>query len=132
MKTLYNFMRPKKKQSVRFTVSDRFLDEEGNLAVWEMRPLSGRKAVEVQEQTEGQSEVRRMAACAAEAMIVPDLHDKELLDWISEQEGRPVLSAADALLYLLNDLELAEVIRLYSKLIGDGVSVAALAEEAKN
>ena len=45
MKTLYNFMRPKKKQSVRFTVSDRFLDEEGNLAVWEMRPLSGQKAV---------------------------------------------------------------------------------------
>lgn len=132
MKNLNTYLKPVKKHNIRFTVSDRFVDEDGNKAVWEMRPLRAKETLEIQEQMEGQSQTRIMIAYLAEALIEPDLHDKELLDALSEQEGRTILSAVDALLCILEDNEIGELAKLYQKMNGEGTSVMELAEEAKN
>ena len=43
METLKNFLHPKRKENIRFVLSDSFVDEQGNPLEWEMRQIKAKE-----------------------------------------------------------------------------------------
>lgn len=132
MKSLNSFLHPKRKENMKFILSDAFLDENGKPIEWELRQLSAKEGIELQKKMEGRDYMAVMTAYVANALVYPDLRDKELLDALSEQEGRPVLSPMEALPLLTTDAELATLIQKYSAHNDLTTSFADKVEEAKN
>lgn len=132
MKSLINFLNPKRKENLKFVLSDDFSDEDGKPLEWEMRQLSAREGLDLKNQIENADYMGIMTAYVAEALVYPDLHDKELLDALSEREKRPILKASDALIALVSDAELAELVSRYSKHNELTRSFEEKKEEAKN
>ena len=116
MKSLDAFLHPKRKPNLKIALSTAFQDEEGKPLEWELRQLAAKEGLEMKEQLEGVPDYMQiMTEYVAESLVFPDLHDKELLDALSEREKRPVLKASDALVALVSDAELAELVQQYTK-----------------
>lgn len=133
MKNLKSFLYPKKKENLKFVLSEAFTDENGTPIEWEMRELTAEEGIEVRQQIgSGGDAVQILAAFVAEALVYPNLHDKELLDELSQIKGRPVFSARDALFAVVpsNRLmgKLCSIYKQYNEL---DVDISGLIEQLK-
>lgn len=110
-----------KQTKIRFRLSGRFEEEDGSKAVWEMRRLTLGEKIRIREREakKRRTEFGKMVALAAEALTVPNLHNKELLVALTERENRFILTPADAILVMLNEGELRRLIRIYAQLNED-------------
>lgn len=115
MKSLDSFLNPKRKENLRFVLSDAFQGEDGEPLEWEMRQLSAKEGLELKCQISGGDYMEIMTAYVAHALVYPDMHDAELQDALSKREGKPIVRPADALVALVSDAELAELVRRYSE-----------------
>ena len=57
METLKNFLHPKRKENIRFVLSDSFVDEQGNPLEWEMRQIKAKEGMEISRDCEGAPEM---------------------------------------------------------------------------
>ena len=113
MKSLDSFLNPKRKENARFMLSDAFISEDGKPIEWEMRQLSAKEGIEVQKQTNSKEYSEMMIAYVAHSIVYPNLKDKELLDGLTQKEGRPILKVTDALKAITTDAEMASLISRY-------------------
>ena len=133
MEDLKAFLHPKEKKPITFVLSDRFIGEkDGKPKVWKMRKLSLREGVELQERVEGMSQIRVLLASIAETIVYPDLHSKELLDALGEKEGRRLFRPEEALMALLNDDEMARLLKIYAEYNESNISMESMVDEVKN
>ncbi len=132
MKSLNSFLNPKRKENLKFVLSDAFIDEAGQPIEWELRQLSAQEGLELQNQISDANYTTVMTEYVAAAMVYPNLHDTELLNGLSQKAGRKILKASDALVAMLTDVELAEAINRYSKYNELTTGIEEMVEEAKN
>jgi len=127
MKSLNSFLNPKRKPNLKFKLEA--FEEE-----FEMRLLSAQEDTEISKQIAGGGEtgVDIMTRYVAESLVVPDLHSKELLDALSEREGRKVLDVADALKCLVNGAELSKLITIYNDFANVTVDFGKEVNDIKN
>ena len=112
MYSYYNgLLNPKRKENLRFVLSNAFLDGAGNPLEWELRELTAAEGAELAR--ENDSKFRIMTRMIARSLVCPDLHDAEFLSELSKQRGRTFLDAAEALTAIVTDSELAHLIFLY-------------------
>lgn len=102
---------------VRFQLSSRFRGRDGSVLAWEMKQLNIREKVRVRErETLGnKTEYGKLLALAAEALTIPDLHDKGLMLALTERENRPVLTPMDAMMAILSEGELRRLLEIYTQ-----------------
>ena len=133
MKNLRSFLYPKKKENLKFVLSDAFIDDDGKPIEWEIRQLTAKEGIEARKQLNQSDDiVEQSLGYLAEAVVYPDLHDKELLDGISEIIGHKVLSAKDVLLYLLDDDQIIGLVSTYLQYSAIDRTVDELAANLKN
>ncbi len=132
MKSLQSFLHPKRKENLRFALSDAFVGEDGKPIEWEMRQLSAAEGMELTRALDGKNYMDVMTAYVAKSLVYPNLHDKELLEALGKREGRPVFKAADALVCMLSDAELGNLINRYTQLNELTTGISELISEAKN
>ena len=127
MKSLNNFLNPKRKPNLKFKLEA--FDEE-----FEMRQLTADEDLRVSRQVreKGESSEEIMVRYVAESMVVPDLHNKELLDALSEREGRKILDPVQALKGIVNGPELSVLVSVYMDYANATVSFSKKVEEVKN
>lgn len=128
MKSLNSFLNPKRKPNLKIKLSPDFIDEDGNVIEWELRQLTSKEGLDI----DGENYKEVMTSYIAESLVYPYLHDKELLDRLSEREGHTIRSAKDALIALVNDNELAALIDAYNKFNELTTDFSEKVEEAKN
>lgn len=131
MKSLNSFLNPKRKENLKFVLSDAFIEDSKPIE-WEMRQLSAQEGLELQNQITSKSYTEVMAVYVAHSLVVPNLRDKELLDGLTQREGKPILKAADALKALVTDAELASLITKYTELNSLTSDFGAKVKEVKN
>ena len=73
MSTLKNFLNPVRKENIKFTLSDAFVDDEGRPLEWEMRQIGAREGTEIAKETAELSGVESMTAYVAAALLTPNL-----------------------------------------------------------
>ena len=131
------FLKQNKKtenEKVLFAASKQFVDEKGNPIMWEMKPLTSRKAQEIRNECNkivGKKVIvdnalwqRRMAA---ECTVFPNLYDAEL------QDSYGVMDPADLLMEMLdNDGEFQTYFAKCAEISGYNISDKELVEQAKN
>lgn len=131
MKTFDAFLKPKRKENLKFILSDAFTDENGKPIEWELRQLTAVEGIEIGKNApENYTEL--MAVYVSHALVVPNLKDKDFLDALSKREGKTILKPLDALKCLVNDAELARLVNLYVQHNNLNVNFAEKVEEAKN
>ncbi len=112
MHSYYNgLLNPKRKENLRFVLSNAFLDGAGNPLEWELRELTAAEGAELARENAGS--VRTLTRMIARSLVCPDLYNAEFLSELSKQRGRTFLDAAEALTALVTDSELAKLILLY-------------------
>lgn len=112
MNSYYNsLLNPKRKENLKFVLSNAFLDDAGNPLEWELRQLTAAEGAELAR--ENANSLRTLTTMVARALVRPDLHNAEFLRALSQQRGRTFLDAAEALTALVTDSELAKLILLY-------------------
>jgi hypothetical protein len=126
-KTLESFLHPKRHPNIRF----RLPAFESEL---EIRELTVDETARIDREAaekgwQGSEVIRRYAA---QALVTPDLHAKELLDALSEREGHKILNAYDAFKALFTGPEATKIAGKYIDLANLGVSFPQKVEEAKN
>lgn len=102
---------PKRKENLKFVLSNAFVDDAGNPLEWEMRELSAAEGAELAR--ENASNIRMLTTLVARALVKPNLRNAEFLKALSQQRGRTFLDPAEALTALVTDSELAKLILLY-------------------
>ncbi len=103
----YNgLLNPKRKENLKFVLSNAFLDEAGNPLEWELRELTAAEGAEL-------GSIRMLTTMIAHALVRPNLRNAEFLAALSRQRGRTFLDATEALTALVTDSELAKLILLY-------------------
>ncbi len=131
MKTFDAFLKPKRRENLKFILSDAFIGENGKPIEWEMRQLSADEGLEISKNgPENYTEL--MTVYVSNALVVPNLKDKDFLSALSEREGRTILKPIDALKCIVNDAELAKLISLYIQHNDLGATFPEKVEEAKN
>lgn len=128
MKSLNSFLNPKRKPNLKIKLSKAFVDEKGEPLEWEMKQLSAKEGLAI----DGENYKEIMCGYVAEALVFPNLHDAELLAGLSKREGHTILSAKDALISIVTDSELAELITAYTKYNDLTTDFNELVDEAKN
>ena len=112
MNSYYNsLLAPKRKENLKFVLSNAFLDDAGNPLEWELRELTAAEGAELAR--ENASNIRTLTTLIARALVRPDLRNAEFLAALSKQRGRTFLDAAEALTAIVTDSELAKLILLY-------------------
>ncbi len=112
MNSYYNsLLTPKRKENLKFVLSNAFLDDSGNPLEWELRQLTAAEGAELAR--ENANSLRTLTTMVARSLVRPDLHNAEFLRALSQQRGRTFLDAAEALTALVTDSELAKLILLY-------------------
>ena len=114
-KTLNAFLNPEEKPNLRFVLSDRFKDENGKPIEWELRPISLTESLEISKKYAHSDAGEIIAATIAQALVIPDLRDKALLDGLSKREGRSILDPLTALKVMLTDSEYGRLSSKYFK-----------------
>lgn len=132
MKNLNAFLKPKRKENLKFILSEAFCDEDGNPVEWELRQLSSTESCELQQQYEGRGQTDILLSVIACSLVQPNLRDAELLSALSQREGRTILEPAQALKAITTDAELARLIMLYQQHNSLNATLAELAAQAKN
>lgn len=127
MKNLDSFLNPKRKPNLRFRLPS--FEEE-----FELRQLSAEEDAQLAKRSRdaGDEYTELMTRYVAESLVVPDVHDKELLDALSEREGKKILDPMQALKCLVNGPELSTLISVYLDYVNVTVSFPKKVEEIKN
>lgn len=89
MNSFDSFLNPERKPNIRFKLSP-YPDE------FEMRLLSAEEDREILRRMQGDKKLDgadALIAYAAEALVVPDLHNADFQDKLSKKAGRPILVA---------------------------------------
>lgn len=138
MSGLNAFFKKNKKErtTVKYAASKDFIDEEGNVIEWEIRPLKSKEADRIREEcTSIEAKGKKVAVdngkfnrmVAAACTIYPDLKNAEL------QESYGVLGADNLIQELLdNDGEYQQYCKKVLEISGYEVNDGELVEEAKN
>lgn len=126
-KTLESFLHPHRRENIRFKLSS--FDEE-----FEMKALTAAEDLRIAKKVREKdlSDIEALACYAAEALVVPNLHSKKLLDALSEREGHKILSAYDALKIMFNGAEVSALVEIYQKHANVVMDFQNEVEEAKN
>ena len=132
METLKNFLHPKRKENIRFVLSDSFVNEQGNPLEWEMRQIKAKEGMEISRDCEGAPEMETMARYIAEALVVPNLKSAEIVDAMAQEHNGKIMSPSEILLELVTDGELAKLVRIYNQHNQASLDFHTLKEEAKN
>lgn len=128
---LLGFLNPARKENLKIVVSDAFKDENGQPLVWELRELPSKEALEITRNYANSIPGEILAAQMAQALVVPNLRDKEFLEALSKREGKTILKPLDALLALLTNSEYATLATAYMEYCSSGAFESQI-EEAKN
>ncbi|MFV0497964.1 MAG: phage tail assembly chaperone [Candidatus Fimivivens sp.] len=115
MKNLEAFLNPKRKPNMRFVLSEDFVGEDGAPLVWEMRALSARELCDVRSFYEGRGQEQTTLALLAKSLVHPDLSDAQLLQGLSQKEGKSILDPCEALKSLLDAAQLGVLLACYFK-----------------
>lgn len=132
MKTFNGFLHPKRKENLKFVLSDAFVDEDGTPLEWEMRQLSAKEGMELTKNLTSTETSEIWAHYVANALVVPNLRDAEFLEDLSKREGRKILDPLDALYCLVTDGELAKLMELYNEHNSVYSGFQKAVQEAKN
>ena len=126
-KTLESFLHPHRKPNVKFRLPA--FDEE-----FEMRALTAPEGIKCAlfAQQRDLPAGLAMLPNVAEALVTPNLRNKDLQDALSEKAGKKIMEPYDAALALFTDSELATLIDIYSKLTVTPVEYSQGIEQAKN
>lgn len=125
MTSFDSFLHPERKPNLCFKLGS-FSEE------FEMRQLSASEDMELIRSLEGDNNATTLIHYAAEALVVPDLHNKALLDALSERERKPIMNAADALVAMTSSSELAAILQTYTDFSRVSVSFKDGVEAIKN
>lgn len=133
METLKNFLHPKRKENIRFVLSDSFVDEQGNPLEWEMRQIKAKEGMEISRDCEGASRKwRQWRAISQRLLVVPNLKSAEIVDAMAQEHNGKIMSPSEILLELVTDGELAKLVRIYNQHNQASLDFHTLKEEAKN
>lgn len=132
MDSLKNFLHPKRKENIRFVLSDSFADEQGNPLEWEMRQIRAKEGMEISRDCEGTPDIETMAHYIAEALVMPNLKSTEIVDAMAQEHNGKIMSPAEILLELVTDGEFAKLVRIYNQHNQATMDFQELKEEAKN
>ncbi len=127
-KTLMQFLHPERKPNAKFKLSS-FGDAE-----FEMRALNAEEIAKIsaEVQTSGLKGLEAMYPAIADSLVTPNLHNAELLQALSEREGRKILSATDALKVMFMGDEISALISIYNDHADVTVDFEEKIKEAKN
>lgn len=127
-KTLMQFLHPERKPNAKFKLSS-FGDAE-----FEMRALNAEEIAKIsaEVQTSNLKGLGAMYPAIAASLVKPNLHNAELLNALSEREGRKILSATDALKVIFTGDEVGALINIYNEHADVTVNFEAKVKEAKN
>ena len=135
MKCLQNFLHPQRKPNIKFILSSAFADDEGKPLEWEMRELSAKEGAailrELEDEGKSYSTQESMMRYIAEALVVPDLHDAELVAAVSEENNGKILKPHQILELILTDAEVVKLTNIYAQHSSPG-TFAEQIKEAKN
>lgn len=127
-KSLMQFLHPNRKPNVTFKL-DSFGDAE-----FEMRALNaeemGQMSAEVQ--TKGLKGLEALYPTIALSLVSPNLSSAELLDALSEKEGRRILSPTDALKTMFTAGEIGALLNIYNEHSDVTIDFGKKVDEAKN
>lgn len=115
MENLKNFLHPKRKENLKFVLSPAFTDDEGNPLEWEIRELTAAEGMEISSETKNLSSTEMMMRYVAEALVVPNLKDAELVKMVAEESGGKIKAPYEILQDLLTDAEAAELFKRYNQ-----------------
>ncbi len=132
MSTLKNFLNPVRKENIKFTLSDAFVDDEGKPLQWEMRQIGAREGTEIAKETAELSGVESMTAYVAAALVTPNLKSIELVNAFAEKHNGKILTPAEILMELVTDGELGRLIEIYNRHNRAAGRFEDLEKEAKN
>lgn len=126
-KSLESFLHPKRKENVKFKLPS--FDTE-----LEMRQLSVDETVAINKEAsaKGWDGSETIMHYAAEALVMPDLRNKELQDALTEKTGSKVMSPFDTYRALFNGPESSQIVAKYIDIANLGVSFSEKVETAKN
>lgn len=107
--TLQSFLHPKRKNNLIIKLPD--FDPP-----FEMRQLSAGEDLELSNRAmaEGITGSALLMRYIAASLVVPNLRDKELLDALSEREGRKILDPVEALKCICNSPDLTALVKAYN------------------
>ena len=127
MKSLQSFLNPTRKPNLKFKLPA--FEEE-----FEMRLLSAKEDLEVgnQARSNGETETEAFIRCIAESLVTPDLHNKELLDALSEREGRKIFDPVEALKCIVTGAELSALMKIFTDYANVTVDFGKKVDEIKN
>ncbi|HWP51797.1 MAG TPA: hypothetical protein VN626_08890 [Clostridia bacterium] len=131
MKNLNAFLNPRRKENLKFILSDAFCDDNSQPIEWELRELSAQEMLEIQRLCEGRGMQETSLALAAESLVTPNIHDAELLAGLSKREGRTILNPVEALRVMLSGSELSMLLYRYFQQQSVG-NFEQMVSEAKN
>lgn len=127
-KTLMQFLHPERKPNIKFKLGS-FGDAE-----FEMRVLSADEMAQISAdvQTKGLKGVEALYPAVAASLVTPNLRSSDLLDALSEREGRKILNPMDALKALFDGNEISALIGIYDEHAAVTVDFEKAVEEVKN
>ncbi len=131
MNNLNAFLNPRRKENLKFILSDAFCDDSGQPIEWELRELSAQEMLETQRLCEGRGMQETSLTLAAESLVAPNIHDAELLAGLSKREGRTILNPVEALKVMLSGSELSMLLYRYFQQQSVG-NFEQMVGEAKN
>ncbi|QAT48590.1 hypothetical protein EQM14_01660 [Caproiciproducens sp. NJN-50] len=126
-KTLESFLHPHRKPNLKVRLKG--FDEE-----FEFRQLSANEGIEVAKDSASKDLPGSLplVPTMAAAMVKPNLRSKELQDALSEKCGHKIMEPYDALIELITDSELAELMKAYSDFVNANADFMDGVKEAKN
>lgn len=143
MSDFKSFFKSNKKQreNIKIAVSDSFLDENGNVLEWEIRPISTRENERIREEATKQVPInakkgiytpkldfaKYSALLISKSVVFPDLNDKEL------QESYGVMCAEDLVIEMLDcPGDYSNLMEKIQEFNGFDIDIDDKVEEAKN
>lgn len=126
-KTLESFLHPLRKPNVKFTLPS--FDTE-----LEMRALTAQEGLDNADfvESRGLKNAAALVPTIANALVVPNLRNKDLLDALSEKVGHKILNPYDAAIALFSEAEVAKLIEIYNTHFNVTASFSEDIETAKN
>lgn len=127
MDSLQSFLHPKRKANLKFRLG-------GFESELEMRMLTAQEDLELMKTVkDGRLEgIDIVMLYLAESLVMPDLHNKDFLEGLSEREGRKIINAVDALKLVFNGAEVAKLIDIYNQYTDVVVKFSDEVEKVKN
>ncbi len=126
--SLSSFLHPVNNENAKVNVSKRFVDENGNIEKWEIKPISEAETEKIREMIRAKNggKEQYMYELCAKCVVYPDLKAAEL------QDAYGVLSEAELLKTMLLPGEYTRLVTAVSKINDYDVNFDKAVEEAKN